>query len=192
MRRAGLAGEMDLERAGDRIREVARDFWRAALTVSIGMIAIPLAVGAVFHVPPFDMLGLVSAVLLFQALAVLVGVALSLSPIATLIAVTSVAASTVLFIMEIADLFSERSGRVQDWIARMDEITNKFDVFFRFGDLVLVAVIWIPGIGLYGCAIIAWMFGWRNPRALLLMLTGWVIACVVVLFTARDLVAVIT
>ncbi len=175
----------------DRLRAVARDLWRAGLVVAIGMIAIPLGVGAFYGIPPFEMLGLVSSVLLFQAFAVLLGLAFSLHPGVILFVVTSVATAVILLIFEIADAFSDCSERIQRWIAKMDEITHKSDFFSRFGDFMLIPIIWIPGIGLYGCALIAWLFGWRNLRAMVLMLIGWLIACVVVILMALGLVAVI-
>ncbi len=137
------------------------------------------------------MLGIVSSVFIFQALAVVVGLGFSLPPGVILILVTSVACSIILFIFEIADTFADSSERVQQWIKSMDKIIHKSDKFSRYGELMLIPIIWIPGIGLYGCAVIAWIFGWRNLTALILMLTGWVIACIVVLLMAFGLFAII-
>ncbi len=174
-----------------RLRAVARDLWKALIIVVIGVIAVPLVIGAIFGVPVGEMLGLVSSVILLQALAVLVGLGFSLPPGVILILVTSVACAVILFIFEIADTFADSSERVRRLIKKMDEISRKSDKFTRFGMLMLVPIIWIPGIGLYGCAVIAWIFGWRNLTAVILMLTGWVIACVVVLLMALGLVSII-
>jgi uncharacterized membrane protein len=174
-----------------RLRAVALDLWRAAMIVVIGVIGVPLVIGAIFGVSPAGMLGLVSSVVLLQALAVVVGLGFSLHPGVILILVTSVACGIILFIFEIADTFADSSERVQRWIRKMDEITHKSNVFSRYGELMLLPIIWIPGIGLYGCAVIAWIFGWRGLGAIILMLTGWVIACTVVLLMALGLFAVI-
>ncbi len=173
------------------LRAVARDLWRATVIIVIGVIAVPLVIGAIFGVPVGDILGLVSSVILLQALAVLVGLGLSLHPGVILILVTSVACAVILFIFEIADTFADSSERVRGWIKKMDEISHKSDKFTRFGKLMLIPIIWIPGIGLYGCAVIAWIFCWRDLTAVLLMLTGWVIACTVVLLMALGLFSII-
>ncbi len=174
-----------------RLRVIAADIWKAGIIVAIGIIAIPLAIGAIFGIPPAEMLGIVSSVILFQAFAVLVGLGFSLYPGVILILVTSVACAIIFLIFEIADTFADSSERVQGWIKKMEGVARSSDRFSRYGELVLVPVIWIPGIGLYGCALIAWIFGWRGVRPILLMLIGWVIACLVVLFMALGLFAIV-
>ncbi len=175
----------------ERLRAVALDLWRAAIIIVIGVIAIPLIIGAIFGINPAEMLGLVLSVFLLQALAVVVGLGFSLHPGVILILVTSVACAIILFIFEIADTFACCSERIQRWIKKMDDVTHKSAAFSRYGKLMLLPIIWVPGIGLYGCAIIAWIFGWRDLPAIILMLTGWIIACTIVLLMALGLFAII-
>ena len=47
-----------------------------------------------------------------------------------------------------------------------------------------IPFIWVPGIGLYGCVMIAWLFKWRSARAGAIILAGWILAALLVLLTS--------
>jgi uncharacterized membrane protein len=56
---------------------------------------------------------------------------------------------------------------------------------------MLIPIMWIPGLGLYGTPVVAWILHWRGSRSILLMLTGWLIACLAVLLTAEGILSLI-
>ena len=163
---------------------------RAAAIIIVGAIVIPLSVGLSFGVSPGAMLSLVTSVILFQALAAMVGLGLNIPPVFVLAAMTSVAITVILTVFEICDAFAHRSTRVQGWIAKMKVVSEKSDTFNKYGELALLPIIWIPGIGLYGCALIAWIFQWRGVKAIGPMLTGWVIASLIVMLASLGLISI--
>jgi uncharacterized membrane protein len=57
---------------------------------------------------------------------------------------------------------------------------------------MLIPIMWIPGLGLYGTPVVAWILHWRKSRSILLMLTGWLIACLAVLLTAQGILSLIS
>ena len=163
---------------------------RAAAIIIVGAIVIPLSVGLSFGVSPGAMMSLVTSVILFQALAAMVGLGLNIPPVFVLAAMTSVALTVILTVFEICDAFAHRSTRVQGWIAKMKVVSEKSDTFNKYGELALLPIIWIPGIGLYGCALIAWIFQWRGVKAIGPMLTGWVIASLIVMLASLGLISI--
>ncbi len=175
----------------DELRQIAVKTSKAGTILFIGCIALPLAFAVVLNIPVHAMFGLVSSVIVFQALAVIVGLGLQIHPGFILFIVTSVALAIILAIFEICDTFADNSERVSGWLKKMHEISQEHTGFQKYGELMLLPVIWIPGIGLYGCVLIAWLFQWRGRKAIALMLAGWLIACTFVMYASFGVVSII-
>jgi uncharacterized membrane protein len=163
---------------------------RAIAIIFVGAILIPVSVGLSFGVSPGAMMSLVTSVIIFQALAAVIGLGLNIPPGFVLAVMTSVALTVILTVFEICDAFAHRSTRVQGWIAKMKDFSEKSDKFNKYGELALLPIIWIPGIGLYGCALIAWIFQWRGVKAIGPMLIGWIIASLVVMIASLGLISI--
>lgn len=161
---------------------------RVVVFVLTFLLAVPLLLGSTFGVSPTAVLALIGSILLLQAAAAVVGLSLGLHPVVVLILLTSVAAAVLIGILEICDLFAERSRMIQRLLSKIDAKSGSIDYLKRYGALMLIPVIWIPGIALYGTPVVAWALQYPRGISLLCMLAGWVIAIIVVMAAAMGLV----
>ncbi|MDN7012158.1 hypothetical protein FGW20_03680 [Methanoculleus sp. FWC-SCC3] len=161
---------------------------RAVAFVLLFLLAIPFIIGSAFGVSPTAVLALIGSTLLLQAAAAVVGLSLGLHPAAVLLFLTSVAAAALIGILEICDQFAERSRMVQGFLSKIDARTGSIDYLKRYGALMLIPVIWTPGIALYGTPVVAWVFQYPRAVSLLCMLAGWMIAVLVVIAAATGFV----
>jgi uncharacterized membrane protein len=147
----------------------------------VGFILIlPVVIGFAGGSPPHKVLGYIIAILLLQGLAPPAGIGMGLPVPHLLLIAASVATGVFLSIFIICDIFSNRWARITRWIAKIQATMGKYQFLNRYGEYMLVPIMWMPGIGLYGTPVVAWFLHWRRPRSILLMLTGWLIACLTV------------
>jgi hypothetical protein len=163
----------------------------AAFMVLSFVILIPLIIGGLFHIPQPSVLALITSTLIFQALAVAVGIGLNIDPLVAIALTTSVAIGVMIAILQICDLFSESSPRVAGWLERIGKKTEKYASLHRYGVFMLIPIIWIPGIALYGSPIIAWIFQWDEIPAIVCMVAGWLIAGALVAAGALGVISII-
>jgi hypothetical protein len=161
---------------------------RAAALVLLFILVIPLLLGLAFGVPPPAVIALIGSTLLLQAAAAVVGLSLGLHPAVVLVFLTSVAVAVMIGVFEVCDLFAGRSRTVQGILLKIDEKAGRIDYLKRYGALMLIPIIWIPGIALYGAPIVAWLFRYPRIASLLCMTAGWVIAGIAVIAAAMGLV----
>jgi uncharacterized membrane protein len=161
---------------------------RATAFVLIFILVIPLFLGLAFGVSPAAVFALIGSTLLLQAAAAVVGLSLGLHPAAVLVFLLSVAAAVLVGILEVCDLFAGRSRMIQGFLSKIDAKTGSVDYLKRYGALMLIPVIWIPGIALYGTPVVAWAFQYPRRVSLLCMLAGWTIAIIVVMAATMGLV----
>jgi hypothetical protein len=174
----------------ERHRASFRLFLAAFMVLSF-VILIPLIIGGILHIPQPAILALITSTLIFQAIAVAVGIGLSISPLAAIGITTSVAIGVMIAILQVCDLFSESSPRVAGWLDRIAKKTEKYAFLHRYGVMMLIPIIWIPGIALYGSPIIAWIFQWEEIPAIFCMVTGWLIASSLVAAGAVGVISII-
>ncbi len=163
----------------------------AAFMVLSFVILIPLIIGGLFHIPQPAILALITSTLIFQAIAVAVGIGLNIDPLVAIGLTTSVAIGVMIAILQVCDLFSESSPRVAGWLDRIAKKTEKYSFLHHYGVIMLIPIIWIPGIALYGSPIIAWIFQWEEIPAIACMVTGWVIASSLVAAGAVGVISII-
>jgi uncharacterized membrane protein len=48
---------------------------------------------------------------------------------------------------------------------------------------------WVPGVGLYGCVMIAWLLRWRGGFAITTIFIAWMLAALIVLLTSMGILA---
>jgi hypothetical protein len=167
------------------IRDPAMIHWIVLFLILV----LPIIVGLTAGTHPARTFGYVIAILLLQGLAPTAGIGMGLPVPQLLVIATSVATGVILGISRVCDLFSERSARITMWIAKIRVTMEKYQVLKKYGEYMLIPVMWVPGIGLYGTPIVAWVLHWRGTRALLLMLTGWLIACLTVIGVTEGILA---
>jgi len=174
-------------------RRISPEACRMRIARSIGfvilfLLVIPHLLGLAFGVPPPAVFTLIASTILLQAAAALVGLSLGQHPAVVLIFLTSVAVAVMIGILEVCDLFAERSLFIQRLLRKIDAKMGRIDYLKDYGALMLIPIIWIPGIALYGAPVVAWLFQYPRRISILCMTAGWVIAVIVVMAAALGLV----
>lgn len=155
------------------------------------LVVLPVIIGWTGGTSPHRILGFILSILLLQGLAPTVGMGLGLPVPQLLLIVTSVALGVILGVFTVCDLFSEKSDRVARWISKIQATMERYRALMTYGEYMLIPIIWVPGIGLYGTPVIAWILHWRALRAVLLMLTGWLIACLAVVGVMAEILSLL-
>jgi uncharacterized membrane protein len=170
---------------------LAYDAARALAIAFAGVVVVPLLVGFFSGIPVHYVLGLVGSALVLQTVAAGVGIGLGMPPLSIVLIMISFAVAVICALFALCDALADKSARLAAFIAKMDELTKRSRLFKKYGVLMLVPFIWIPGVGLYGCALIAWLFNWRGPGTIGLMLTGWLAAVVIVMLATVNLITLV-
>jgi uncharacterized membrane protein len=164
---------------------------KIVLVFIIGIIEIPLVIGLNNQNTPGQIIGLVTSIIILQPLAAVVGLGLGIYPIQILLIMVSFGISVVYMLFGICDIFAGRSEWLQQHIKKIETITQKSKMFRKYGIYAFIPFIWVPGIGLYGCVIISWLFKWRSARAAAIILAGWILAILIVLLTSMGIFTII-
>ena len=163
----------------------------AVIEILFLLVVLPVIVGWTASFPLAFVIGFLISIFLLQGLAPTVGIGLEL-PILHLIAILiSVAAGVILGIFMVCDIFSGKSERIVHWIGKIEGTIEKYRILNSLGKYLLIPIMWVPGIGLYGTPVIAWVFCWRDMRSFLLMLTGWLIACLAVVGMFKGILTIL-
>jgi hypothetical protein len=158
--------------------------WRPDISGAIILLLLvifPCLIGILGGFPLVEVLGFIASILVLQGLAAAAGTGLGFPPLLLIPLMVSVAAGIFLGIYRICDLFAGRSQRVARQIGRIEVLMDRHQALRTYGEFMLVLIMWIPGFGLYGTPVVAWILHWRGPRSIILMLTGWLVACIFVL-----------
>jgi uncharacterized membrane protein len=157
---------------------------KAGLFFFTGVIVIPAAIGFYYQISLWHMLGLVASVLILQPLAVVVGLGLGIHPIPMLLIMISIGLAVIFGLFKTCDMFAERSIWLRRHLLTIETITQKSAMFQKYGIYTLIPFIWVPGVGLYGCVLIAWLFKWRGVTGVAVLLAGWCLAVLLVLLAS--------
>jgi uncharacterized membrane protein len=164
---------------------------KIALFLVIGVIEIPLVIGLYNQNTVGEIFGLVASIFILQPLAVVVGLGLGIHPFQILLIMCSFGVSVIFVLFGICDLFAERSEWLYKHLKKIEAITQKSEMFKKYGIYTFIPFIWVPGVGLYGCVMIAWLFKWRSARAGAIILAGWILAALLVLLTSIGIFSII-
>ena len=167
------------------------EIFRIALIAVIGVIEIPLVIGLYNQNTPGEILGLVASIFILQPLAVAVGLGLGIPPVQVMFIMMSFGISVIFVLFGICDMFAERSEWLHQHLKKIEVITQKSEMFRKYGIYAFIPFIWVPGVGLYGCVMIAWLFKWRSARAGAIILAGWILAALIVLLTSIGIFSII-
>lgn len=151
---------------------------------------VPLILGTVIGIPAGTIFALISSTFILQATAAVVAATRELNPAYVLVAMTSVALGAVLAIFEICDSFAAVSERVQQWIQKTEQRLQKIPRLMKYGAISLIFISWIPGLGLYSSAVIAWLFRWNRIQSIFYILLGWVLASLGIMLAAMGIVRI--
>lgn len=166
---------------------VIRKVFRALMLFFFFAVALPLVIGSIYGVPVGSTLSLIASAAILQAAAPPVGIALGYSPHAIVLIMASFAVGIVVAIIELCQSLALSSERVKNRIDKVGNKMEKYPAIKKFGSVSCIAIAWIPGIGLYGTPIIAWILGWRRVPAIIFTTIGFVVATIFVLFFASRL-----
>jgi uncharacterized membrane protein len=132
-------------------------------------------------IPPARMISFIGAILVFQPFAAPIGLALGVPAVAIVSTMFSVGLGAIVAILTLCDLFAHRWERLSHAIQNVQERTRNSVRFSKYGILMFFQFIWIPGLGLYGCALIAWLFAWRRLHHIAVLLAAWMVAVIIVM-----------
>ena len=158
-----------------------QDLIKTVLYLLLGLVVIPVVIGSFFLISYWHMLGLVGSVLILQPVAVVVGLGLGIPPVPIILIMISFGFSIIYGLFAICDTFAERSSWLRKHLHSVQTIAERSKLFQRYGIFTLMPFIWIPGIGLYGCVLLAWMFKWRGVKGVGVIMAGWVLSTLLVL-----------
>jgi uncharacterized membrane protein len=142
---------------------------------------VPLAILAGAMIPPARMISFIGAILVFQPFAAPIGLALGVPPAAIISTMFSAGFGAIVVILTLCDLFAQRWERLSVAIQKVQATTENSARFRKYGILMFFQFIWIPGLGLYGCTLIAWLFKWRRMHHIAVLMAAWMVAVIIVM-----------
>jgi Predicted Na+-dependent transporter len=178
------------DKAGNR-RYILKKLLEAVLVFVVTGMAAPLIIGAITGISGGVILTLVTSIFLLQAAAPPVGLALGLTPYSIVIIMGFFAFGITLAIFSVCQGLAATSERVSSWIDRLRNTTDKYPQIQKYGAISCIFIAWIPGIGLYGTPVIAWLMKWRKLPSILFTVSGFLVAAVFVLFFASMITEIL-
>ncbi|HUU75189.1 MAG TPA: hypothetical protein VMW63_03765 [Methanoregulaceae archaeon] len=172
--------------SGGLLAVIRKLTWAIVLFI-VFAVAIPVTVGVIYGVPASSILSLILSTTVLQAAAPPLGLALGLNPPGILFIMATFAIGMVVAILEVCDSLALSSDRVKRWIDNIGKKMEKYPAIQKYGAVSCIAIAWVPGIGLYGTPIIAWILGWKRIPVIMFTTLGFVIASLFVLFFASRL-----
>lgn len=166
---------------------ILKELSKALVFFFIFIVVIPVVVGMVENIPPANILSYIASTFILQAAAPPLGGPLGISRMVILVIMASFAVGIILVILELCKSLALTSRRVSGWIENIGKQMEKYPVTKKYGAISCILIAWIPGIGLYGTPIIAWILGWNRILTILFTTIGFVIAAAFVLFVATSI-----
>jgi len=152
-----------------------------AIFTILCLVMAPLAIAEMAGIPLLHMISFIGAILIFQPFAASIGLVLNIPPWAIFTTMVSVGIGAVIGILALCDIFARRSHRLNGMIQKVHERTQQSTGFQKYGMLMFIPFIWVPGLGLYGCTLIAWLFEWRRAYHIAVLVSAWIVAVAIVL-----------
>ena len=156
-----------------------------------GVLAVPFIIGSYYQIAPVEILGLVASMLILQPFAVVVGLGLGINPVSLLLIMCSFGISVIFVLFGICDVFAEHSEWLRTHLKKIETITQKSEMVKNYGMYSLIPFIWVPGVGLYGCVLVAWLFRWRGARSVAVIFAGWMLATALVMLASLGIMEII-
>ena len=162
---------------------------KIALIVIMGVVVIPLIIGFFSNIAFTAVLGLITSILIFQPFAVVIGIGLGFDALPLMFIMCSIGLSVIFGLIKTCDMFANRSEWLHRHLEKVETITQKSTLFKKYGLVAFIPFMWVPGVGLYGCVMIAWLLRWRGALAITMIFIAWMLAALIVLLTSMGLLA---
>ena len=154
------------------------------LVIGIG---IPLAVGMLFEIDYPQVLSFICSTAVFQAASSPVGLLLGFEPWLVLFFMSLFALGMILAIWEICETFALTSDRISTWIGKVEQKTKRHPIIYKYGSFSCIFIAWIPGIGLYGTPVIAWILRWKRIPSAIFTIIGFFLASLLMMVLASGI-----
>ncbi|MCX6694009.1 MAG: small multi-drug export protein [Methanomicrobiales archaeon] len=160
------------------------------LLAGLFLIAFPIIIAWVFDIDPSTMIALYSGTLLFQAAYLTTTTAVATEPIGAYMIILSIGIAVIFAEEGVLSFLGRRSPRIAAWTGKVHEKTKKSQAIIKWGVYSIILLVWIPGIGLYGAVLAAWVLGWNRRLATALLIVGWVVMCTIILLVTGSILQV--
>jgi uncharacterized membrane protein len=184
---AQAAGSIPAEKIPER-KKAGRIIWIYAAAIILTLGIIPPGILAAAGQPYVLAGALVGSTFVFQAAAVGL-VAFTPTALAGFIIILSIGLGFIFIEFFILDTLAYTSQRVKRWIDKVSGKARKLRFIKKYGIYTLVPLMWVPGIGLYGGAVISWVLEFERIRSIVLLFLGWFIACLFVFLLVSGVLA---
>lgn len=172
-----------------RRKEITEIFIIALILVT-GVVILPIIIGFFENITLTAVLGLITSILIFQPFAVVIGIGLGFDALPLMFIMCSIGLSVIFGLLKTCDMFAHRSEWLHRHLEKVEAATQKSRLFKKYGMVAFIPFMWVPGLGLYGCVMIAWLLRWRGAFAITMLLIAWMLAALIVLLTSMGLLAV--
>jgi len=163
---------------------------KVALVMIMGVVIIPIYIGFFNNITFTAVLGFIASILIFQPFSVVIGIGLGFDALPLMFILCSVGLAVIFGLSKTCDMFANRSEWLHRHLEKVETITQKSGLFKKYGMVAFIPFMWIPGVGLYGCVMIAWLLRWRGVFATTMIFIAWMLAALIVLLTSMGLLAV--
>jgi uncharacterized membrane protein len=172
-----------MEKATTKTGFLDRFLWIIIYIVGISVI-LPVSAGVLFGATAASMVGFLFSAFALQAISAPVGLRAGLSPPETLVFMALFGIGLILGVFEICQTLGTRSKRVASFIDKIKQKTSKYPILSKYGPVSCFLLVWIPGIGLYGTPVIAWLLSWKRISSSIFTFLGFMSGCFTFLFLA--------
>jgi len=164
-----------------------RFLWIIIFLIGLGVIA-PILLGMGLAGQKFGaMMGFIFSAFALQAIAAPLGLPLGLTSPQILIIMAIFGIGIILGVFEICKVLGASSKRVSAFIGKIEQKMGKYPFLHRFGAASCFLIVWIPGLGLYGTPVIAWLLSWKRIPSIIMTFLGFMSGCIVFLFFTNQI-----
>ena len=161
-----------------------------ALVVSAALaIVLPLALASVTRQSLPVTLALMGSTLVIEYGAAPVGILGGLDPLFVLFVLACIALGVTLLLFGLCGTLAEHWPRFARFLEQTRGRAEGSLILARYGILGLLPLVIV--LGFYVCAPVACIFGWRRDHAILIIMTGYLIACIVTILATLGILEVI-
>ncbi|WP_321508502.1 small multi-drug export protein [uncultured Methanoregula sp.] len=172
-----------------KISTVLRRLARALARCVLVAILLPLLPVLFLGIPLAATLTVITTGFIIEYGAAPVGLALGLSPWIVFYILMCTETGIFLGLYDIFNTIGETSPPVARFLEKTHQYSRSSKSVERYGILALVPCEIL--IGVYFCAPVSWVLGWRENRALLVTMTGYVLSLIITIILTMGLFGVL-
>jgi uncharacterized membrane protein len=172
-----------MDKGNIKIGFLDRFLWIIVYILGISVI-LSVLTGVLSGATAASTVGFLFSAFALQAIAAPVGLKIGLSPLQTLVFMAFFGIGLIMGVFEICQTLGTSSKRVGSFIDKIKQKTSKYPFLSKYGSISCFLLVWIPGIGLYGTPVIAWLLSWKRLPATIFTFIGFMSGCFTFLFLA--------